>query len=79
MAPHDPRSMPEEFLKLYDPGQIDLPINFMPQHPFDNGWMTGRDEKLAGFPRTESEVRRHIAEYYAIISHLDAAIGSLAK
>lgn len=77
MAPHDPRSMPEEFLQLYDPGQIDLPINFMPQHPFDNGWMTGRDEKLAGFPRTESEVRRHIAEYYAIISHLDAAIGHL--
>jgi len=77
MAPHDPRSMPEEFLQLYDPDQIDLPINFMPQHPFDNGWMTGRDEKLAGFPRTKSEVRRHIAEYYAIISHLDAAIGRL--
>jgi len=77
MAPHDPRSMPEEFLQLYDPDQIDLPINFMPQHPFDNGWMTGRDEKLAGFPRTKSEVRRHIAEYYAITSHLDAAVGRL--
>ena len=75
MAPHDPRSMPEEFLKLYDPEAIRLPENFMPEHPFDNGWMRGRDEVLAGFPRTEAEIRRHIAEYYAMITHLDAAVG----
>lgn len=75
MAPHDPRSMPEEFLKMYDPEKTKLPENFMPEHPFDNGWMRGRDEVLAGFPRSEEEVRRHIAEYYAMISHLDAAMG----
>ena len=75
MAPHDPRSMPEQFLKMYDPRQIKLPENFMPEHPFDNGWMRGRDELLAGFPRTEQEIRRHIAEYYAMISHLDDAVG----
>jgi len=77
MAPHDPRSMPEQFLKMYDAEDIELPENFMPEHPFDNGWMRGRDELLAGFPRTEPEVRRHIAEYYAMISHLDAAIGRI--
>jgi len=75
MAPHDPRSMPERFLRMYDPEAIKLPENFMPEHPFDNGWMRGRDELLAGFPRTEGEIRRHIAEYYAMISHLDDAIG----
>lgn len=75
MAPHDPRSMPERFRKMYDPEEITLPENFTPVHPFDNGWMRGRDERLAGFPRTEQEVRRHIAEYYAMISHLDDAIG----
>ncbi len=75
MAPHDPRSMPPEFLNMYDPDAIELPENFLPEHPFDNGWMRGRDEVLAGFPRTEQEVRRHIAEYYAMISHLDDAIG----
>ena len=74
-APHDPRSMPEKFLRMYAPEKISLPENFMPEHPFDNGWMRGRDEVLAGFPRTEPEVRRHIAEYYAMISHLDDAIG----
>ena len=76
-APHDPRSMPERFLEMYPPDDIELPPNFAPVHPFDNGWMTGRDEQLAGFPRTEAEVRRHTAEYYAMISHLDDAVGRM--
>lgn len=75
MAPHDPRSMPEDFLRMYDQQKIEIPANFEPEHPFDNGWLKGRDELLAEFPRTESEVQRHIAEYYGMISHLDAAIG----
>lgn len=75
MAPHDPRSMPEDFLRMYDQQKIEIPANFAPEHPFDNGWLKGRDELLAEFPRTESEVRRHIAEYYGMISHLDAAVG----
>ena len=75
MAPHDPRSMPEVFLRMYDQQKIEIPANFAPEHPFDNGWLKGRDELLAEFPRTESEVQRHIAEYYGMISHLDAAVG----
>jgi len=75
LAPHDPRSMPEEYLRLYDPRQIELPPNFAGGHPFDTGALRIRDELLAGFPRDPDEVRRHIAEYYAMISHLDANIG----
>jgi arylsulfatase A-like enzyme len=75
MAPHDPREMPSEFLNLYRPEDIELPTNFAPEHPFDNGNLRGRDEELARFPRDPDEVRRHIAEYYAMISHLDAAVG----
>ncbi len=75
MAPHDPRTMPKAFLDLYDPADIPLPPNFMPEHPFDNGDLRGRDESLAAFPRDPDEVRRHIAEYYAMISHADAQIG----
>ncbi len=77
MAPHDPRTMPKEFLDMYDPQAITLPPNFMPQHPFDNGELWVRDEQLAGFPRTPEEIRRHNAEYYAMISHLDAQIGRI--
>lgn len=79
MAPHDPREMPAEFLNMYDPDQIELPANFMTEHPFDNGELLHRDEFLAAMPRDPDEVRRHIAEYYAMISHLDAAIGRLIE
>lgn len=79
MAPHDPRTMPEAYLNRYDPDQIDLPENFMPQHPFDNGELGIRDEMLAGFPRTPQEIRRHIAAYYAMITHADAQIGRVLQ
>ncbi len=79
MAPHDPRSMPKEFLDMYDPQNIPLPKNFMTQHPFDNGEMGVRDEQLAGFPRKAEEVHRHLVEYYAMITHLDAQIGRILE
>ena len=79
MAPHDPRTMPREYLDMYDPDRIDLPKNFMPEHPFDNGELRIRDEMLAGFPRTPEEIRRHIAAYYAMITHADAQIGRVLE
>lgn len=75
MAPHDPRSMPKEFLDLYDPDKIELPPNFVPEHAIDTGALRIRDEMLAAIPRVPQEIRRHIADYYAMISHLDAALG----
>ncbi len=75
MAPHDPRTMPGQYHDLYDPEDIPLPPNFMGGHPFDNGELKVRDELLADFPRDPVEVRRHIAEYYGMISHLDAEMG----
>lgn len=75
LAPHDPRTMPQRFLDMYDPQSLELPANFQPVHPFDNGELAVRDEKLAGFPRSEAEIRRHIAEYYAMITHLDHELG----
>lgn len=79
MAPHDPRTMPKEYLEMYDPEKLPLPENFMPVHPFDLGSMKVRDEMLAPFPRTPEVIRRHIAEYYAMITHLDAQIGRVLK
>lgn len=79
MAPHDPRTMPEKFLKMYDPEKIELPKNFLPEHPIDTGALKIRDELLAAFPRDPAEIRRHIAEYYAMISHLDDAFGRLMQ
>jgi len=75
MAPHDPRTMPRKYLDMYDPAEIPLPENFLPEHPFDNGELAVRDEKLAAFPREPDEIRQHLAEYYAMITHADAEMG----
>lgn len=74
-APHDPRTPPPGW--EVDPDEIELPPNFLSQHPFDNGDMKVRDELLAEYPRTEEEVRQHIADYFGMIAHLDHSIGRI--
>lgn len=76
-APHDPRTAPPPFDRMYDPAKLKLPPNFLPEHPFDNGDLKVRDEMLAGFPRQPDEVRRHLADYYAMVSAVDHEIGRI--
>lgn len=76
-TPHDPRQSPEEFRNRYKDAEMPVPAAFMPQHPFDNGMLRIRDEKLAPFPRTEEIIRKHIADYYASITHIDHHIGRI--
>ncbi len=77
LAPHDPRTMPDSFREMYDPEKIKLPPNF--QEVIDTNYplMVHRDEHLAAYPRKESEIKKHIAEYFAMITHLDSEIGRL--
>jgi arylsulfatase A-like enzyme len=74
-TPHDPRQAPQKYQDMYPLDEIELPPSYMPQHPFDNGHIVLRDELLAEWPRTPEIARQHLADYYAIISHLDAQIG----
>jgi arylsulfatase A-like enzyme len=74
-APHDPHIVPAGYPVRYDPEQIPLPPNFLPQHPWNNGEMTVRDELLLPWPRTPESVRGMIADYYRYISYLDGQIG----
>ena len=76
-TPHDPRVAAKQFRDQYDPAKIPLPKNYMPVHPFDNGEMTVRDEKLAPWPRTKTEVRKQLHDYYSSITGLDHHIGRL--
>ena len=73
-APHDPRTAPAKYRDMYYQNQLSLPENFMEQHPFDNGELCIRDEQLAPFPRTPEVVREHLADYYAMITHMDEQI-----
>ena len=76
-APHDPRHAPDTFRKLYDSAAIQLPPNFKPDHPFDNGELTIRDEELLPHPRTKQAVQGQIAAYYAMVSEVDHEIGRI--
>ncbi len=76
-APHDPRQPPPEYKAMYPEDRIELPPNFAPEHPFDNGELKVRDEALLPWPRTPAAVRKERSDYYAIITHLDAQIGRI--
>ena len=78
-GPHDPRGTNPQSYALYDTDAIPLPVNYRPFHPFDNGEMLIRDEKLEAWPRTEQAVRRHLHDYYAMISYMDEQIGRLLQ
>ncbi len=75
--PHDPRVAPPEYHRRYNADRPPLPPNFQPQHAFNNGALTIRDEALAPWPRTPEVVRQHLADYYASIGFLDSQVGRI--
>lgn len=78
-APHDPRKAPAKWHERANASKPPVPENFLPVHPFNNGEMTVRDEKLAPWPRTEAVVRQELADYYAAIMFMDSQIGRILE
>ncbi len=76
-SPHDPRQSPKQCLDLYPQERIEIPPNFLPEHPFDQGDAKIRDEVLAPFPRTREAVQLHRREYYSLITFMDGQIGRI--
>lgn len=79
-APHDPRQAPQSYIDKYPLENISLPKSWMPLYPEKEQIGNGqnlRDEALAPFPRTKYATKKHIQEYYAIITHLDTQIGQI--
>ena len=76
LAPHDPRTMPQKYLDLYDMDKLNLPPNVCDNH-FEYGVSTARDEQLGDLPRNEKAIRKELRSYYAMITHLDDEIGRI--
>jgi arylsulfatase A-like enzyme len=76
-SPHDPRQAPRDFVEPYPKERIEIPPNYLPEHPFDQGDHRVRDELLAPFPRTQNAVQVHRSEYYAHVTYMDAQIGRI--
>jgi len=82
-APHDPLMPPEEFVEMYADQEIDLPENYMPDHPFDNGtlhvrpFQIGNPVESIGWPLKPEDVIRAIRAYYGMITHMDKEMGRI--
>lgn len=76
-SPHDPRTPPPAYGHKYQEKDIDLPLNFMIQHPFDNGDLEVRDEVFLPTPRDPDAIKGEIAAYYGMISEVDSQIGRI--
>ena len=76
-APHDPLMLPVDSKHLYKTQDLELPENFLKEHPFEHGNFNGRDENLFAWPRTKQETLGELAAYYAVISDMDEQIGRI--
>ena len=78
-APHDPRTPPGKYKDMYNPYEVPLPANFYSSYPYEDGYSSIRDEKLLAYPRQVDIIRREIAQYYGLISHMDTQIGRIIQ
>ena len=78
-APHDPRSPREDYIGMYPDESMPLPGNFKKLPPFEFDDLNIRDETLAPWPRTPEIIQASLADYYALISHLDNRIGDIIE
>jgi arylsulfatase A-like enzyme len=80
-APHDPIMAPAEYEALYPAEKMPLPSSFAPDHAFETGSLNIRPfvvhREKTGPPYTPEAMRRTIAIYYAMITHLDAQVGRI--
>ena len=76
-SPHDPRNVLPGYGRKYASAELSMPANFVPQHPFDNGDLGERDEKLLPTPRVPEQVLAERANYYGMVSEVDFQIGHI--
>ena len=76
-SPHDPRNVLPGYGRKYASAELSMPANFVPQHPFDNGDLGERDEKLLPTPRVPEQVLAERANYYGMVSEVDFQIGRI--
>jgi arylsulfatase A-like enzyme len=78
-SPHDPRTPPSEARESYRDRSVSLPKNFLPRHPFDNGDMNVRDEKLLPRPLQPDTLREDLKRYYAMVTEMDNEVGRILQ
>ena len=78
-APHDPRSPHPDYIGQYQDNNIPVPLNYRPMPAIDYGVLKIRDENLGAYPRTPQQIQKQLADYYALISHIDDRVGDVIR
>lgn len=75
-GPHDPYNVPQRFVDLYDPAQIDLPPSYRDTLE-DKPRIVQRQRRQLWDQLSEDEVRESIAHYWAYCTMQDALLGEV--
>lgn len=73
--PHDPQDAPESFYERFKPADMEEPIDFRPEHAFNNGELKVRDELTLPRPLTLDSVKGKRARYWASAAWMDKQLG----
>ncbi len=76
IGPHDPYVVPEKFVRMYDPAQIDLPASYRDTLE-DKPRIYQRHRRQLWDQLSEEEVRESIAHYWAYCTLEDALLGEV--
>jgi arylsulfatase A-like enzyme len=73
--PHDPQNAPQSFYERFKPSDMEDPIDFRPEHAFNNGELKVRDELTLPRPLTLDSVKGKRARYWASAAWMDEQLG----
>jgi arylsulfatase A-like enzyme len=76
IGPHDPFNVPQRFVDMYDPAQIELPPSYTDSLT-DKPRIYQRQRQQLWDQLTEAEVRESIAHYWAYCTLQDALLGEV--
>ena len=77
LRPHPPYAAAGEFAAMYDPADVPMPIEPVAEpHPF-HAIAMALGQSAA--PRDEAKIRRLRAQYYGMVSEVDAAVGRVVE
>jgi len=75
--PHDPQNAPADYYARFRADEMEAPIDFRPEHPFDNGEMRVRDELTLPRPLRLDSVKGKRARYWASAAWMDRQLGTV--
>ena len=76
--PHYPFVAPKEYVDLYDPDAIELPVNWEQKDWSDHPALKYKRHKMGlDVPVSEAEMRHAMAVYFGMVTFLDAQVGKV--